>query len=154
VQPIHEPELLDPTRMLTDDRDDLSVTEHRNRSKLLAEALEDSCRYAQQLWHELDDVRGYLVRCLPDDPQRPDAQRGATAPTGPDDEQGWNDWMGTYASVTSVLAGPHGDSGFGADEARREAYARRVAPVPVQPGESTPQRTVRKRRRLRFPWRQ
>jgi hypothetical protein len=133
MQPIGEPELLDPKRTLTDDRDDLTVSEHRQRAQLLASALEDSCRYAQQLWHQLDEVRHYLVRALPDDPQRPDARRHATAPTGPDDDAGWDDWMGTYAAVTSVLCGPHGDSGFGDDEARREARARRVAPVPVEP---------------------
>ena len=76
-------------------------------------------------------MRAYLVRCLPDDPQRPDARRHATAPTGPDDVAGWDDWMATYAAVTSVLCGRRGDAGFGADEARRLAYARRVAPVPV-----------------------
>jgi len=132
-RPIPTPELLDPDRMLTDDRDDFTILEHRNRANLLAEALGDSCRYAQALWEQLDEVRAYLVRCLPDDPQRPDARRRATAPTGPDDDAGWADWMATYAAVTSVLCGPRGDSGFGTDEARAEARARRVAPVPVVP---------------------
>lgn len=130
---IPQPELLDPGRTLTDDRDDFTIAEHRNRANLLASALEDSCHYAQALWQQLDEVRHYLVRSLPDDPQRPDAQRHATAPTGPDDDAGWEDWMATYAAVTSVLCGPRGDSGFGADEARSEAYVRREAPVPVTP---------------------
>src|SRR3954470_23079325 len=153
MHPIPEPELLDPGRMLTDDRDDLSATEHRDRAKQLAAALEDSCRYAQQLWHQLDEVRGYLQRSLPDDPQHADARRAATAPTGPDDDEGWQDWMSTYAAVTSVLCGPHGDSGFGADEARREARARRGAPVPGRPSEPSAVAPARKRRRLRLPWR-
>jgi hypothetical protein len=60
--------------------------------------------------------------------------------------------MGVYASVVSVLAGPHGDSGFGADQASSEARARRVAPVPVEP--AAPQAEVRReRRRFRLPWR-
>src|SRR4051812_40369218 len=130
-RPIPEPELLDPGRMLVDDRDGFTVDDHRNRANLLAEALADSCRYAQALWQQLDEVRAYLVRSLPDDPQRPDARRHATAPTGADDDVGWDDWMATYAAVTSRLCGPHGDAGFGADEARGAAYARRVAPVPV-----------------------
>src|SRR4051812_13602926 len=103
MQPIREPEVLYADRALTDDRDDLTVAEHRDRANLLADALRDSCNYAQQLWRELDEVRGYLLRCLPDDPQRPDARRHATAPTGPDDEAGWAEWISTYASVTSVL---------------------------------------------------
>jgi len=144
---IRQPELLDPKRMLTDDRDDLTVGEHRTRANLLAAALEDSCRYAQALWEELDEVRAYLVRCLPDDPQRPGAQRNATAPTGPDDDAGWDDWMATYAAVTSVLCGPHGDSGFGAGEARHEAHLRRVAPVPVVAGHETGAREPAPRRR-------
>jgi len=139
---IPKPELLDPHRMLTDDRDDFTITEHRTRANRLAAALQDSCDYAQALWQQLDEVRGYLVRCLPDDPQRAaenhGARRPATAPTGPDDDAGWDDWMATYAAVTSMLCGPHGDSGFGADEARREARARRVAPVPVEPAAPAP----------------
>jgi len=138
TQPIPTPELLDPGRLLTDDRDDLTVTEHRSRNEQLAAALRDSCEYAQALWHQLDEVRAYLVRSLPDDPQRTDARRHATAPTGPDDDAGWDDWMATYAAVTSVLCGPRGDSGFGADAARSEAHARRVAPVPVVATGATP----------------
>ena len=153
MQPIPEPELLDPKRLLTDDRDDLTLIEHRTRANLLAQALEDSCRYAQQLWHQLDAARGYLLRSLPDDPQRPDARRTATAPTGPGDEAGWNDWMATYAAVTSVLCGPHGDSGFGADEARKQAYARRVAPVPVTRSDGPGTRNEAPRRRWWRPWR-
>jgi hypothetical protein len=144
---IPRPELLDPGRMLTEDRDDFTIDEHRNRANLLATALEDSCRYAQALWEQLDEVRAYLVRCLPDDPQRPDARRHATAPTGPDDDAGWDDWMATYAAVTSVLCGPHGDSGFGADEARHESYVRRVAPVPVVPDRPSADESPPSRRR-------
>jgi hypothetical protein len=136
MQPIPRPELLDPDRMLSTDRDDMTADEHRNRANELASALEESCRYAQQLWQQLQDVREYLVRALPDDPQQPGARRTATAPTGPDDEAGWHDWIGTYASVTSVLCGPHGDSGFGADEAREQARARRAAAVPVLPDDA------------------
>jgi len=152
MHPIPEPELLDASRMLTDDRDDFTITEHRNRANMLADALQDSCRYAQQLWHELDDVRRYLLRCLPDDPQRPDARRTATAPTGPDDDAGWSDWIATYAAVTSVLCGPHGDSGFGAEQARHEAYQRRVAPVPVVPDGASVEPKPAPRRRW-WPWR-
>lgn len=126
MEPIQEPELLDPDRIVDEEREDMTVDEHRDRARQYASALHDSCEYAQRLWHQLDDVRGYLRRCLPDDPSRPDAHRFRTAPTGPDDEQGWQDWMSTYAEVTSALAGPRGDSGYGEEEARNEARARRV----------------------------
>lgn len=133
MQPIPEPELLDPDRALTNERDDMTVEDHRNRAELLADALRESCSYARQVWKQLDDVRGYLVASLPDSPEQPGPRREHTAPTGPDDEEGWQRWMDTYAAVTATLAGPRGDSGFGADEARMEARARRVAPVPVRP---------------------
>jgi hypothetical protein len=126
MQPIREPELLDPNRILAEERDDFTIEEHRSRSRLFAQALRDSCEYAQQVWHQLDATRGYLHRCLPDDPSRPGARRSRTAPTGPDDEDGWTDWMQTYAAAHSVLAGPHGDSGFGESEAHREARSRRA----------------------------
>ena len=48
-RPIPTPELLDPDRMLTNDRDDFTIAEHRTRANLLAGALRDSCEYAQLL---------------------------------------------------------------------------------------------------------
>jgi hypothetical protein len=133
MQPIPEPELLDPARVGSDEREGMTAGEHRDRARLYAKALDESCEYARQLWHELDTVRGYLLRSLPDDPARPDARRHATAPTGPDDETGWQEWMTTYGRVTSVLAGIHGDAGFGESEAQREARARREVVVPIRP---------------------
>ncbi|HST49964.1 hypothetical protein [Jatrophihabitans sp.] len=142
---IPKPELLDPDRLLLDDRNDLTADEHASRAALLNQALHESCGYAQQLWQSLDAVRGYLLDSLPPDPHAldPDALdqpgRRSAAPTGPDDEAGWENWITAYATVTSVLAGPHGDSGFGSDEARREARDRRqvlpeppAAPEPVR----------------------
>jgi hypothetical protein len=149
MQPIREPELLDPNRPLTHERDDFAMLDHRSQAERLKLALDDSCEYARQLWHQLDEVRAYLVRSLPDDPQRPDAERRATSPTGPDDEAGWTDWMKTYASVISSLCGPRGDSGFGADEARKEAHLRRDAPVPVVAPGAEPVRRRRWWRRRR-----
>jgi hypothetical protein len=137
MQPIPLPELLDPDRLLLDDRNDLSAEEHADRAAQLEGALHETCSYAQQLWHELDAVRGYLLDSLPPDPHAIDpdtiGQRpSSAAPTGPEDEQGWQNWMAAYSRVTSVLAGPHGDSGFGSDEARREARDRRLVPVAAE----------------------
>ncbi|MBV9821595.1 MAG: hypothetical protein JO144_05075 [Actinobacteria bacterium] len=138
---IPQPELLDPDRLLLDDRDNLTADEHASRAALLNKALHDSCDYAQQLWHRLDAVRGYLLDSLPPDPRSVDGPaRRSAAPSGPDDEQGWQNWSAAYAAVTSVLAGPHGDSGFGAEEAEREARDRRLPEpvVPTVPAEPAP----------------
>jgi hypothetical protein len=129
MQPIPKPHLLDPDRMLVNSRGDFTV-DHETRADALDKALNETCAYAQQLWHDLDGIRAYLLNSLPPDPRAPGVHPTASAsPTGPDDEQGWNNWITAYATVTSVLAGPHGDSGFGLGEARREARDRRTAPV-------------------------
>jgi hypothetical protein len=135
---IPRPELLDPDRLLLSTRDDLTADEHANRAALLDQALHESCSYAQQLWQSLDAVRGYLLDSLPPDPRASDGSvRISAAPAGPEDEAGWQNWTVAYAAVTSVLAGPHGDSGFGSDEAQREARDRRLAlaeqPAPTEP---------------------
>jgi hypothetical protein len=95
----------------------------------LQQALADACDYGRQLWLGLDSIRGYLLNSLPSDPHTPGLHRTCAAPTGPDDEDGWQSWMAAYAEAHSVLAGPHGDSGFGVSEAAREAQNRRSAPA-------------------------
>jgi hypothetical protein len=106
----------------------------RPRAELLDIALHESCAYADQLWNHLNAVRQYLLDSLPPDP--PTATPTATeptatepvvtgaAPTGPADEQGWQNWMTAFAAVTSVLCGPHGDSGFGLSRAEQLAGRR------------------------------
>jgi hypothetical protein len=129
MQPIPPPQVLDPDRVLDNDRDDLTA-DHRARAALLDDALRKTCDYAQQLWNTLDEVRGYLMGSLPPDPRSPGAHSQVSAsPTGPDDEQGWQEWVAAYASVNSVLCGPHGDSGYGVGEARHAAELRRNAPT-------------------------
>lgn len=94
--------------------------------------LHATCSYAQQLWRDLDAMRGYLLTSLPPHPRAPGLRPTASAsPTGPGDGDGWDNWITAYAAVTSVLCGPHGDSGYGLGEARREAALRRTAPVLV-----------------------
>ncbi len=126
---IPKPHLLDPDRVTSDDRADMTLMEHRSRAQQLDAALHASCEYATQLWQHLAAARGYLWDSLPSDPRAPgtDPHLGAS-PTGPDDEEGWQRWIDAFSAVTSILAGPHGDSGFGLDEARHAARARRDAP--------------------------
>lgn len=127
------PNVLDPDRMVSNSRDDMSVHDKAGLSEDLEQALHQSCQYGQQLWRDLDAVRGYLLDSLPPVPGeisgtgRLDAT--SAAPTGPEDEEGWQNWIAAYAAVTSALAGPHGDSGYGMSEARREAQQRRAAPT-------------------------
>jgi hypothetical protein len=126
---MRQPELLDPDRITSDDRDNMTMIEHRNRAQQLDEALHVSCEYAVELWKHLDAVRSYLYTSLPSDPRAPGSKpRASAAPTGPDDEEGWQNWIATYSAVTSILAGPHGDSGLGLSEANHAAQLRRTAP--------------------------
>lgn len=129
MQPIPSPQVLDPDRILANDRGDFTI-DHEARAQLLEEALHETCGYAQQLWRDLDAVRSYLLDSLPPDPRSPGQHLIASAaPTGPDDEDGWTNWITAFAAVTSVLCGPHGDSGYGLGEARHQAALRRSAPV-------------------------
>jgi hypothetical protein len=95
----------------------------------LRQALVSACDYGRTLWLGVDSLRGYLLRSLPPDPRSPGMHRVSASPTGPDDEDGWQNWMAAYAEAHSVLAGPKGDSGFGVSEASREAQQRRSAPA-------------------------
>jgi len=125
--PIPRPQVLDPDRLLRDDREHQFSQDHRPPATVLDDALHESCAYAEQLWNELNHVRQYLLDALPLDPHVSDSPtRCGAAPTGPDDELGWQHWMSAFSAVTSVLCGPHGDSGFGMSRAREEAQRRRA----------------------------
>jgi hypothetical protein len=127
---MRQPELLDADRLKSDDRDNMTMMEHRDRARQLDDALHASCEYGVELWKHLDAVRSYLYTSLPSDPRAPGPHpRASAAPTGPDDEAGWENWIATYAAVTSILAGPHGDSGLGLSEAKQAAQTRRSAPT-------------------------
>jgi hypothetical protein len=127
------PAVLDP------DRGHLKASETsgspEEQATVLREALKQASEYGQQLWHCLDVTRGYLLDSAPAE------GRPGAAPAGPTDEQGWQDWQKVYAGITSMLAGPKGDSGFGAEEAARQAQLRRRRPdpdrsVPARPSTS------------------
>lgn len=129
MEQMRQPDLLDPDRIKSDDREDMTLFEHRSRAQQLDDALHASCEYGIELWKHLDAVRSYLYTSLPSDPRAPGPKpRASAAPTGPDDEEGWQSWIATYAAVTSILAGPHGDSGLGLSEAKQAAELRRNAP--------------------------
>jgi hypothetical protein len=131
--PIPKPQVLDPHRRLVNDEDNFTAN-HEARAVLLQRALETSCAYADQLWDDLNAMRQYLLDSLPPDPHTADGPIATgAAPTGPQDEQGWQNWMTAFAAITSVLCGPHGDSGFGLSRAREEAQRRRTAPTATAP---------------------
>jgi hypothetical protein len=128
LQPIAKPQLLDPDRIIDPNREDMTV-DHESAAKELRQGLEATSAYGTQLWDLLDGVRHYLMQSLPPDPRAPGphTQLGAH-PTGPDDTEGWERWVDVYASVTSALAGSHGDSGYGLGAAREAALIRTKAP--------------------------
>lgn len=128
---IPAPQVLDPGRVSRDDREDMTAEDHRNQSQLYADALDQTCAYAQQLWNDLAAVRQYLYDSLP--PESAHAERDSSgaptvgvSPRGPDDDEGWERWEVAFGEVTSVLCGPHGDSGFGRQNARELAHTRRL----------------------------
>jgi hypothetical protein len=127
VQPLSQPEVLAPDRLSIDDAGE--PTDFAARTEALQRALAETCAYGQRLWADLNAARRYLLDSLPSDPRTPGATRSGASPTGPDDDSGWDRWIAAYAEVTSALAGPQGDSGFGRSEALREAELRRSAPV-------------------------
>ncbi len=126
MQEIPMPQVLDPDRVPGDKREQMTVDFHRNRAENLQIALSESCAYAQQLWRDLDAARAYLVASLPAESPTGEESEAMTcaAPRGAGDTEGWAKWADAYAAITSVLAGPHGDSGFGRSEAVREAQLR------------------------------
>lgn len=129
MHPIPKPELLDPDRLTSNERTDMIDHDHRSRAEQLDRALHESCDYAVALWQHLDAARTYLLDSLPSDPRAPGTNPHTCAsPTGPTDDEGWQRWIDTYATVTSILAGPKGDSGFGLGEAREATRLRRDAP--------------------------
>ena len=121
------PEVLDPARVIAVGVDSESLAEQRDRNRRVSSALEASCSYGRQLWHQLEAAREYLVAALPPDPAtQPVAAHRSAKPEGRSDESGWAAWMEAYAGLTSMLAGPAGDAGHGRSEARRVAQTRRV----------------------------
>jgi hypothetical protein len=122
-----QPHVLDPNRLLINDLNEFTA-DHEAMSTALKAALDETCEYAQQLWEELDAVRHYLIDAAPQDPRISDGPvRSCATPSGPDDDEGWTKWSSAYARVTTLLAGPNGDSGYGEQEAAREQRDRRLA---------------------------
>lgn len=124
--PIPEPAVLNPHRVLSNKRDEMTLDDHRDLSTRLERALQQSCDYGNKLWQQLQETQKYLLSCLPPDPRHlPTAARRGATPEGPADDAGWDAWVQAYADVTSALAGPRGDSGHGLSEARLVAQERR-----------------------------
>lgn len=113
------PDKIDPDRIVINDRGDFTDRDRADFVPHLRRALHESCECGQRLWPELDAGRAYLLESLP-----PAESARSQSPTMPRDDDGWTKWMTAYASVTSVLAGPHGDSGHGEQEARHEMQLR------------------------------
>jgi hypothetical protein len=121
------PEVLDRARIVAVDADSESLAEQRDLNRRVTAALEASCSYGRQLWHQLQATREYLVAALPPDRSaQPIAARRGTKPESASDDTGWSQWMDAYAGLTAILAGPAGDAGHARSEARRIAQNRRA----------------------------
>jgi hypothetical protein len=77
----------------------------------IAEPMREIAQYANQLWEVVQGVREYLYELA--------GEGGKPSPLR--DASDWEDWAETWARVTSALAGPAGDSGYGVGEAREIA---------------------------------
>ena len=123
MEDIPMPILLDP------ERPRLTGKEHNvdaaGQAELLQHELDRVTAYGRHLWSQLHAVRVHLVESLPDPGADTEPERLLTAPRGAGDDAGWQRWQAAYAAVTSALAGPGGDSGFGRHEAALETRARR-----------------------------
>ncbi|HKC27105.1 MAG TPA: hypothetical protein VKB75_03745 [Jatrophihabitans sp.] len=124
MYPIPKPVLLNPDRVIADERDTMSEPDYRTKADKLQSELSETCAYAQELWDQLESVRHYLVESLPHPPPSWEVPLGGARPTGRDDERGWQQWQAVYAAVLTAMTGPHGDSGFAEDEAREIVRAR------------------------------
>lgn len=116
MQDIPEPAVLDPDRPRL--RGDVAAASDPQAAlESLDAALHDVCAYARQLWEHVALARRHLVDSLPTGSLDDDVDGLLTAPRGPDDDEGWRRWADAHAALTSVLAGPRGDSGYGRHEA-------------------------------------
>lgn len=123
MEKIPMPILLDPQRPRLEGQ--LSLDDANQQAHDLDKALRQAADYGRYLWRQIDAVRHYLLEVAPDPDADDDVHRWFTAPRGPDDDHGWDRWKTAYEAITSVLAGPAGDSGFGRHEAAQEALRRR-----------------------------
>jgi len=128
-------------------RGDFVDRDRQNLIPALERCLADLCAYGQQLWNDVNAMRTYLLHDQPPSrwegqpigqPQgdlggdgQPTTTTSGEAVGAADDADGpvaWSAWIAAYAAVMSVLAGAHGDSGFGVHEAHRLAGLRQRMP--------------------------
>ena len=91
--------------------DDAPASDVRDVLERVAAALDRSGEYGRALWRNLAAVAEYL---------REDVARGRNDQGLLHTEEQWRRWQEIYAEVLSVLAGPTGDSGYGASQAQLE----------------------------------
>jgi hypothetical protein len=141
------PTLLTPDRQVVNSRGDFVDRDRQNLIPALERCVADLCAYSQKLWNDMTAMPTYLLHDQP--PSRWEGQQigqpqgdlgGDIQPTtttseeavgAADDADGpvaWSTWIAAYAAVTSVLAGAHGDSGFGMHEAHALARLRQRMP--------------------------
>jgi hypothetical protein len=103
MQQIPRPDVLDANRADVD-----ADPGEREQVERALELLRRGCDYGAALWQELDRVRQYLSD-IAGEGVKPPLLRGG---------HDWQRWARVFAEVTSALAGPGGDNGYGLSEAR------------------------------------
>jgi hypothetical protein len=122
------PSLLTDPNGSSSDRDPATSHEHAPiegrpaRDPSDVELEEPLARYARLLWAELDRVSHYLREQVAGGGDGP-LLANAT-PLLVTEEQ-WTKWREVYGGALSVLAGPAGDNGYGAEEAQLAYQHRR-----------------------------
>jgi hypothetical protein len=91
--------------------DTTSADEQARTGRRLAADLDRAAEYGRALWHQLETVTAYLR----EDIAHADIATGMLA-----DDDRRHAWAELYGRTLSLLAGPRGDSGFGAEQALLE----------------------------------
>lgn len=86
--------------------DGTTANEMMHTVRRMATHLDAASAYGKQLWHHLERVATYL---------REDIAHGTGEVAG-----GRERWAQLYATTLQLLSSPHGDNGFGAEQAQLE----------------------------------
>jgi len=105
------PDILDPNFGSTSGRRDQA--EDGPSVPSLEDRFRAVCEYGRALWNELAETRRYLR----DEVAGSDGIVQGNHPALLRDQESWQKWAALYEEVCAVLAGTHGDNGFGRSEA-------------------------------------
>lgn len=109
------PDVLDSERPALLGGEEATPESLQDRAQRVENALHRACGYGQVLWRELDTLRRYLFEDVAQ------GRRGEGTASLLRSTDQWSTWAERFASASSVLSGPAGDSGAGETAARLQA---------------------------------